>query len=360
MSLEPEGAQTDGLEKWTYAVASQVSIVPDTGMSGVVGDMILSKKTENPELHFVTPKKTIEIPDDYVILKAVGLNADEITANDPRQIVEWDGGEEVAGEPLKRKFKRDAISRQIGEIRIKNDGSSVVKINVWTVWVTGACVLGNVIPVEDADVTSMSVSAVTTWKVYPENIITDQDIPDLTGVNITLPPGYSKKHIVSNQPLSGGVNKKWDASRQIRIKVLNPNGYSKAQLPEVDGALFDDQPKAEDTPEQFPDSSSIEGNDDSNPDDEFNNPYDENGVGRLASSDNPTHLMMNTTGAVGDVFEMRDHFKEFVRLEIAKKWYRVSDPLEWRVHFKMKKEKNGDTESWKNNASDKALNNDGF
>ena len=38
----------------------------------------------------------------------------------------------------------------------------------------------------------------------------------------------------------------------------------------------------------------------------------------------------------GRVFGWKDEFREFVRLQIGRKWYRVSDKVEWSMELKAK------------------------
>ena len=67
--------------------------------------------------------------------------------------------------------------------------------------------------------------------------------------------------MISNGDLGGGADAKWDASRQIRIKSLNPKLYPKNQLDSLPGFLWDNQPVASDTPVSYP-ADDVIGNDD--------------------------------------------------------------------------------------------------
>jgi hypothetical protein len=96
-----------------------VDIEPDSNMVGVLGDVVKSAKAGSTVKHFVTPKKSTELSQDYVELKAVGVTAQQITPGHANQIVEWDtaAGEAVRGEPLKWRVKRDAANKQ--EVKTK-------------------------------------------------------------------------------------------------------------------------------------------------------------------------------------------------------------------------------------------------
>jgi hypothetical protein len=61
-----------------------------------------------------------------------------------------------------------------------------------------------------------------------------------------------------------------------------------------------------------------EGNDDSSTGDETNDPR------AMTSSDTPTDNLAHAGGADGDSFEERAHFQEFVRLELARRWWVIS------------------------------------
>src|SRR5690606_2424571 len=73
-----------------------VDIEPDANMAGAIGDVVKSAKAGSTIKHFVTPKKSTDLNQDYVILKATGgITAEQITPGHANQIVEWDGGEAV-------------------------------------------------------------------------------------------------------------------------------------------------------------------------------------------------------------------------------------------------------------------------
>jgi len=90
-----------------------VDIVPDENMAGVVGDVVKSATVGSTIKHFVSPKKSTELAQEYVILKATGgITADQITPGHASQIVEWDGGEAlIPAEPLGWVFRYSRFSK---------------------------------------------------------------------------------------------------------------------------------------------------------------------------------------------------------------------------------------------------------
>jgi hypothetical protein len=181
-----------------------------------------------------------------------------------------------------------------------------------------------------------------THTIQPATIITDSNRPDFSGAKTTNPPGGNHP-IFTNDPLSNGANKKWDNSRQIRTKLLNPAGISNNDFTQPPLVSLPNYPNNE-----------VEGNDDRSTADETNDPYASNGT--LTGYDSPAYGIADRAGSDGDTYEARLHFREFVRLEIGGTWYRISDFYLWKIHFKFLRI-NG---SWENNGSFKALNNDGF
>jgi hypothetical protein len=102
-------------------------------------------------------------------------------------------------------------------------------------------------------------------------------------------------------------------------------------------------------------SDPVVGNDDTTVDDpETNDPYAN--MGKLTGTDDPLYAPLHEEGANGDTLEIRFHCREFTRLEINGKWYRISDDFLWRAHFKFIKAMG----KWGDNGSDSALDNAGW
>jgi hypothetical protein len=195
------------------------------------------------------------------------------------------------------------------------------------------------------------------FTITPPEIITDADRPDLSGVNTTPVPGAALTHVVSNSALAAGADKKWDASRQIRAKVLNPKLLPVSGLHNIPGHLWDGQPAASTIPENYPADKAL-GNDDTTtgdaPTGEDNDPYSDSGT--VKGTDQPGIGMPHNTGSNGDTFELRFHFIEILRVNLDTKWYRASDDFLWRMHFKYKRVSG----KWIDNGSSQEFDNAGF
>lgn len=340
----------------TSLTLMHVDIQPDTGMSGVLGEAVKSAIAGSTVKHFVTPKKSVHLNADYITFTASGIAPHQITPGSSTQIVAWDTsvGEPVSGQPLKWRVKRDATGTGPFEVKIKgiDSGAVAAQMNVWVVWCDATTVTTSG-PTEtvDTSITSIRPTIDYSFTVQPARIITDAERPDLSGSNTADVPNKNKAHFVSGNPLSGGASLKWDASRQVRAKILNPHLY--ATLPPVAGHLWNGQPAATTTPESYP-TNPLEGNDDSGTGDENNNPYGNSGI--ITSHDGPQFYLPFSTGTDNQTFTVQFHFQEFVRLNLGANWYAVSDHHLWRTHFNFKKISG----KWRNNGSVIEQNNSGW
>jgi len=211
-----------------------------------------------------------------------------------------------------------------------------------------------------------------THTLSPGTIITQTDRPDLSGVNSNSPPNVPDEDTgVYNKgaDLSAGANMRWDASRQIRQKILNPD---ELDLGKVVSPYF---PQYYTSYLNYPSDDTC-GNDDPGTIDEDNDPYTEPHKGCVWSIDNPHQNSRHLEGEVGNTWEKRVHFRAFARLNIGGSWYRISDWYLWKVHLKFKKQNeseatwnldfNGDGDKldivpiWRNDGSFNALDNNDF
>jgi hypothetical protein len=273
--------------------------------------------------------------------------------------INWEGATESASNPLQATFSKSAASKNV--VKIKYRGRTIKELRVWVVWATIAATTTHNIRYFD-NVSNVGLNPPTTGgyvdggynfthTINPTQIITDTDRPDFCGnsnptmciSNINSPPGGNHP-IFTSDPLSNGANQKWDSSRQIRIKIINPNNIASSDLSQPPFVNLSNYP-----------TDDVEGNDDRGTDDEINLPY-QNNFGALISSDRPKHSVAHRAGNNGDTFELRVHFREFTRLEIEGVWYRVSDFYLWKIHFKYQKV-NG---LWANDNSFIGLNNNDF
>lgn len=328
-----------------YTAQSGKSSLPATATVTVVSvdSLTADGATEVPPdpsgdqeiIHFVTPKETGQV----TLTAAISPDTPEI-----RQLVTWEGAIQDSADPLKATVSKAASAKHV--VGLKVDGKVGKEVRVWVVSATG--VAANTSPIIHRPTIvrtgdgiagpglASEVSYAFTFSIKPNSIITEVDRPNLSGDNSVLVPGFLEKHIVTRDSLQRGANKKWDVSRQIRIKVFNPNLFTKDQLDRVFGAVWDNQPVAVDIPASYP-LDEVKGTDDTSVIDEDNDPYSEPDISNLTSFDIPLNLMKHSIGIAGDTFEFRVQFREFVRLEIGTQWQRISDFLPWRVHFKIKK-----------------------
>ncbi len=168
--------------------------------------------------------------------------------------------------------------------------------------------------------------------IKPSSILNDFAIPDLFGKNNISPPSIGGDEDVKNsgKNMNGGVNRKWDNSRQAREKLTGDLDY----LPIETFSFFtfnkDLWGDFVDWPPSFP---AAQGNDDNASTEEMNNPYIN---GMLKGHDRPMRsipLIENSGWVYQPRIELKLHFREFTRLEIGKKWYRISPYFLWRTHF---------------------------
>jgi outer membrane protein OmpA-like peptidoglycan-associated protein len=241
-------------------------------------------------------------------------------------------------------------------IQLSWDGAVVRRAVVWVIWsrINVTCTRPPAAP-PIAGFAGLSITAGIdhTFAIDPPTITTDADRPALDGPNTAPVPGAALTHVISGNPLAGGAVKKWDASRQIRMKVLNPHLYPVAQLPPVTGHVWNGQPAASTVPENYPANDAL-GNDDTHHCDETNNPYENCGL--VTALDNPRMSMANATGSNGDTFETRFQFREFLRVNLGTTWYRASDFSLWRFHARFLRRAG----AWTENGSTLARDNAGF
>lgn len=232
-------------------------------------------------------------------------------------------------------------------VRIKRNGRTLREGVIWVVWAT----LNEAKPTISTGDTSGTTADNTTGpgayvavsagrftaRVAPTEIFTDADRPDLAGSNSGKVPGADVRHVISNNPLSGGADQKWDMSRRIRIRLLNKEVRSPEDHPKVDGRLWDGVHYYCSIPEDY---SAIEtiGNDDVSTADEENDPYDAKNPGKLVGGDTTIRwTMRHSVGTCDNRCGTRVHFGEFVRVQAGDLWLRISDFADWKVHFLFEK-----------------------
>ena len=142
----------------------------------------------------------------------------------------------------------------------------------------------------------------------------------------------------NGRDLSGGADKKWDTSRQMRRKVINPNNINFDLMHAPAYSYYAHKP-------DYPTNDACGNDDVGTGDPEDNDPYNAPYAGAIHGPDNPTRGPFHSEGALGDTFEIRQQFRGFARVELNGTWYRISDWFLWRIHFKCKKQ-NENEKTW--------------
>jgi hypothetical protein len=280
-------------------------------------------------LHFVTPRAA----GASVTLRATVSPNHALAA----AAVSWEGANRNPTNPTEATVPRFPEARYLVRIK-KADGTVLQQVSVWAIWCT---VIGK--PDTDPSVVQAqrtdggrALEVAVRWTFYhwiqPVEIITLADRPALHGRNASpVPQAHTNLDGVS---LARGATLIWDASRQIKAKVIDPRGV----VPRAAATQLDDYP-----------DDDAEGNDDIHVGDEDNDPYpNRDGTRRrrpgaamfcpayLWSCDRPSLELQNAWGADGATVERRLHFREFTRVELGGKWYRVSDFFPWRFHIRLR------------------------
>jgi hypothetical protein len=298
-------------------------------------------------LHFVTPKGAGSVQ------LTAGIAPDTPAT---RAAITWEGATPGGANPLVGAVPKTAAGKFT--VKIKAGGAVIQEFRVWVVWATITAPTGTVNPQADATRGGVQLKWNFRHTITPAAIITDAHRPALHGpMDAAGPvPGHTKTHIASGNPLGGGASLKWDCSRQVRLKVLDPKGH-------LTGAV---------TQQLAYPANDAEGNDDTHTADEDNNPYDNPHFtiaipfsrtsvtvdlrDQLTSEDTPGFQLPHALGANGDTVELRAHFREFTRIQLGTTWHRISDWFLWRAHMKIQRTAG----KWANNGSSTAPDNAGF
>jgi len=289
----------------------------------------------NPNiLHFVASKKA-----EFVTLTAV-LSPDVKLSGQ----LTWEGATPVPGSPLQATVPRHLAAKHVVKILVA--GRVDRELRVWVIWATITTSNVPISVTDPANINGKQGALITggfsfVHQITPNSIVTDADRPNLRGANTVAPPGGN--HPLFGVPLARGANRKWDNTRQIRAKILNPAGIDPANFP---------QPPAVNIP-TYP-VNDVEGNDDRTPNEETNDPYATSGS--LTGFDSPNEGVAHSAGSDGDTYEYRLHFREFTRVELGGVWHRISDFLPWRIHLRFRRAGG----KWVNNTTAKATDNNGF
>ncbi len=342
---------SDGILPSTVVVGLlPVRISPEDGMAGVLGDKVKSNKGEGGEKHFVTPKKSTEMADEFVKLRAKGLEDAWLTPGDPNQLVEWDPSVgELNGDIRKWKVKRDATGKFPVKIRTiaKYGNGEATKRNVWVTWadITTDAPTPEILPAT-SNATELKLKGKIRYRyncLPTEMFDLTADVADLSTPISVAPPSINPRTGVA---LSGGAGIRYDASRQVRV-------VSRSNVQAVQSSLLAGGLDIPDYPTNI-----IEGNDDPDQSGELR-PYIPQGTTAIMTDfDNP-HI--DPPDSIGSgtpqaTIVQTAQFREFARAQIGSKWYKCSDYFLCQVILKAKRE----NDKWIDDGSTFSLGNSPF
>ncbi len=336
-----------------YLQLFDTDIEPAADMIGVVGDMVRSKKDDSHVKHFVTPKKSTELPQDYVELKC------GVSVADFDKYFEWEGDGQKGSPSNTYKVSRATTGDKAKKVKIKNKQTDTVvaEMHVWVVWcdpptVTTSGGVFGMWHTPNLGIVGKEWVCTGTWKfkyaIKPEAICNPatEERPDLSGDSLKPTPGASTPYIGKAAEFADTAENKWDVSRQVKITVRNPSLIAKSDLrSSFNGTLFDRQSVPLDVI-PFP-TNPVEGNDDPYITDEHTNPEAahsggnlDHGIGEISSVDAPGFQVGNSWGGTGTSFDLEANFREFCRLEITDGtrstgtfWFRISDYTDWHHYL---------------------------
>jgi hypothetical protein len=348
------------------APATPITIEPDDHQRGQTGDLVPSNRGAGGQKHYVSPRVSplmsifgswpfgIQSMSPFVTLKASD-------STDFATKFEWEGATPLPGIAHKATVSRSAPGHVRVKIKDKATGAVMDELHVWIVWADISATDATPDTGDKGTFFRVKMGYEFLHDIKPPEIITAVDRPDLSGGNASpVPPAGALNH--KGDLLTGGADKKWDSSRKIRKKTINPAGVPLPGDPSFHGN-FHNYPSLGDGDGRPGGAGAISfgdllvvGNDDAGVGDEDNDPYTAPHSGKLWGIDRPSRNIRHADGANGNTVEWRLHFLEFTRLEINGKWYLISNYFPWRVHYKVKKEAG----KWKDNGSIKATDNSGF
>lgn len=338
------------VNEWRQLQLLDVDIAPGPNMAGEIGDVVPSVNEQSLVRHFVTPKKSTELPQDYVELTAGTISATKFD-----ELFEWEGGVESTGGSATHRVSRATPGVTKVKIITKKTKTVVSEMHVWVVWCDAPTITDASASFGDwyqgiMGKVGKDYHCSSNWKfkyvINPAEIITADEKPNLKGDRRLPPPGHSKPYLAKQNTPPDTAAYKWDVSRQVKITIRNPNGISEANLRSTfNGSMFDGQPQTLKVHE-FP-TDPAEGNDDPADGTEDSYPYEasdspdlEHGQGEMSSLDSPAFQVADSWTGPGGSFDLEANFREFCRLEITDgarstgtAWFRISDYTTWHHYL---------------------------
>ena len=247
----------------------------------------------------------------------------------PGESVAWSFDPPGGGFPDAAMPTRALVSRRMAtRVRVQATSGGVSSaLTVWAVFAEVSRVSGPTLtPILEPGQLDLSAPVEFDGEIFPRSLITSPNRPSFARPPVPPPGGANS----CGSALAGGVNNRFDMSRQVQIAAVDPKG------------LF---PECVNSPGPFP-ADNAEGNDDAGTADEKNNPF-AGGIipvnnravpaGFIGSHDAPGRPFPDAVGVAGDSIQIDLTFREFARLEYNRTWWLISHIAPWAVHFRARK-----------------------
>jgi hypothetical protein len=247
----------------------------------------------------------------------------------PGESVAWSFDPPGGGSPDAAMPTRALVSRRRAtRVRVQATSGGVSRaLTVWAIFANVTRVAGpHMLPTPGPTELDLAAPVDFDGEIFPKSLITSPNRPDFLRPPVPPPGGANS----CGDALTGGVNNRFDMSRQVNIAIADPKG------------LFADCHNA---PGPFP-ANNAEGNDDAGTADEKNNPFAIGVIpltgravpaGFIGSHDAPGRPFPDAVGAAGDSVSIDLSFREFARLEYNRTWWQISHIAPWAVHFRARK-----------------------
>jgi len=354
LHLRPPPVPVSGKQVLHAIAIAGVEIIVEDGQAGVIGDRVRSNQGASAVRHFVTPKKTAELDEEYLKFTVADLDAAAFSS-----LYEWkieEGTAENGDAAHKKKVERDKEEGEKVLLQVvnKSDQSVAAEMIAWVVWAKEIEVQ-IINPLVSVDIGPQGVKRTTVAVDFNyEAVISPAAIFNLNNdVPALHTPPSDPSQVAESQigahVLDGGnfenPQLKWDLGRQWRWKSLAPTLTAQNLGIPPGVAVFNDFPNEGITHQTTPNagtdsypSDALEGNDTSLWADRSGlNPYSNLPRGGLNDLDPIRAHVASSAGQVGDIYESRKQFREFIRVQLGAKWYLVSPHQPSRVHIKLRK-----------------------
>jgi hypothetical protein len=332
-----------------------VEIIAEDGQVGVIGDRVRSNQGASAVRHFVTPKKTEELDEEYLKFTVADLDAAAFSS-----LYEWkiEGGTAENGDAAhKKKVKRDEDegAKVVLKVVNKGDQSVAAEMIAWVVWAKVDVEIDAEVSIDNANGsghpngrTTCDIGFVWRAQIEPVGIFNvGNDVPDLRGPPLqgtTVPEMDIGPHALDGLGFTNPFAK-WDFYRQWRWASNAPNltaddlfmpvaSPRRGEFPNT-GKVHKTTSKLREN--DFP-SDKLEGNDDENVA-ETSKPYESLPRGEVGDVD-PVNIGVKTETPnvpVGTVYSAKKHFRGYSRVQLNGRWFRISDSQPARVAVSFEK-----------------------